>query len=103
MDAFLVAHAANAYGVDPALVTRAMSIAEPFPLPADFLASAKWIRDDADKPEHNAYLTARWIASLTAQGLSPNAVLDEMTTKTSTPWKAPLHYRIWKWLRRTPR
>lgn len=102
MDAFLAKCAADAYKVEPALVMRALTIADPFPLPAEFLKSCKWVRTDAHTPEHNAYLVARWIATLNAQGLSANAVLDEMATHADVPYKRPFFYRVRKWLARTP-
>lgn len=97
MDAFIILHAANAYGVEPALVERAFGIADPFPLSDDFLKGCKWREtNDPNRPENNAYLTARWIASLNAQGKSPNAVLDEMARTANVPWKRPWYYRLWK-------
>lgn len=96
MDAFLVQHAAAAYRTDAALVRRAFELADPFPLPASFLKLAKWDRSDHDTPEHNAYLVARWVASLQAAGLSNNAILDTMTTQADVSWQAPWYYRIYK-------
>lgn len=93
-DAYLAQHAAAAYNVDAALLMRALSLASPFPLPEEFLRNSGWTRPDHDIPEHNTYLTARWIASLKAQGLSDNAVLDTMAAAASVPWKPPLLYRI---------
>lgn len=99
MNALLVQHAANAYNIDAALLRKALSLASPFPLPADFLRDSGWHRPDHDTPEHNTYLTARWIATLVAEGKSPNAALDAMSTASAVPWRAPWYYRLWKRLR----
>lgn len=96
VDAYLAGHAASAYNVDSALLMRALSLASPFPLPEEFLRNSGWTRPDHDTPEHNAYLTARWIAALQAAGHTPNAVLDTMTAAVSVPWRAPWYYRVWK-------
>lgn len=94
-DAYLASHAAAAYAVEPALVIRALDITNPFPLPADFLASARFTSDPTT-PEHNAYLVARWIASLQAAGKSPNETLDTMTASASVSWRPPVGYLIWR-------
>ena len=103
MNHLLTYHAARGYGVPQYLVERVLGVRDPFPIPEEFCTSANF-RGDPHTPEHNAYLVARWVATLRLGGWSDGKILKELCTVNKFPlfpWYRRLWNRIVSWHERT--